>query len=152
MKYINQMAKFNIYPCETSEEALNLIKRKKYNKIILISNIGDDFGGKKFVIKARELIGNEVIALFSAYSISHLDWVKKFKNAFFSNDPKFYEEYLDCFYGKRDKFETFNAIMKLKAKIENHYGVNFNFDDYFLNYPIAEDSKIQKYSDLKFDL
>ena len=40
MKYINQNAKFNIYPCETSEEALELVNRKKYNKIILISNIG----------------------------------------------------------------------------------------------------------------
>ena len=152
MEYINQMAKFNIYPCETSEEALNLIKRKKYNKIILISNIGDDYGGKKFVLKARELIGNEVIALFSAYSIRHLDWVKKFKNAFFSNDPKFYEEFLDCFYGKRDKSETYNAIMKLKAKIENHYGVNFNFNNIFLDYPVAENPKIKKYSDLTFDL
>ena len=152
MKYINQMAKFNIYPCETSEEALNLIKRKKYNKIILISNIGDDYGGKKFVLKARELIGNEVIALFSAYSIKHLDWVKTFKNAFFSNDPKFYEEFLDCFYGKRYKSETYNAIMKLKAKIENHYGVNFNFDNTFLDYPVAENQKIKKYSDLTFDL
>ena len=40
MKFIEQYAEFNIYPCETSEEALKLIKRKKYNKIILLSNIG----------------------------------------------------------------------------------------------------------------
>jgi hypothetical protein len=39
MKYINQNAKYNIYPCQTSEKALNLIKRKKYNKIILISQM-----------------------------------------------------------------------------------------------------------------
>ena len=45
-KYINQMAKYNIYPCETSEEALKLVERKKYNKIILISNVGTDLGGK----------------------------------------------------------------------------------------------------------
>ena len=46
IKYIKQMAKFNIYPCETSEEALKLVERKKYNKIILISNVGTDLGGK----------------------------------------------------------------------------------------------------------
>ena len=28
------MAKYNIYPCETSEEALELVNRKKYNKCI----------------------------------------------------------------------------------------------------------------------
>ena len=118
MEYINQMAKFNIYPCETSEEALQLIKRKKYNKIILISNIGSDYGGKKFVEDARKIIKNEIIVLFCAYNINHLAWVKDFKNALFSNDPKFYEEYLDCFYGKKNVSETKEAIDKLKTKIE----------------------------------
>ena len=84
LKYINQNAKYNIYPCETSEEALELVNRKKYNKIILISNVGNDFGGKKFVEKAREIIGNNVIVLFLAYKKSHLDWIKNFKNAIFS--------------------------------------------------------------------
>ena len=56
MKFIEQYVEFNIYPCETSEEALKLIKRKKYNKIILLSNIGQDLAGKKFVDKARKII------------------------------------------------------------------------------------------------
>ena len=30
--YIEQYAEFNIYPFESSEKALELIKRKKYNK------------------------------------------------------------------------------------------------------------------------
>ena len=46
LKYINQNAKYNIYPCKKTEEALKLVKRKKYNKIILISNVGINFGGK----------------------------------------------------------------------------------------------------------
>ena len=33
MKYIKQVAKYNVYPCETSEEALKLLEKKKYNKI-----------------------------------------------------------------------------------------------------------------------
>ena len=72
IKYINQVAKYNIYPCETSEEALKLVERKKYNKIILISNVGKDLEGKKFVKKARKIIGNDVIVLFLAYNIEHL--------------------------------------------------------------------------------
>ena len=51
MKYIEQYAEYNIYPCETTNEALELIKRKKYNKIILISNVGTDLVRKKFVEK-----------------------------------------------------------------------------------------------------
>ena len=58
MKYIKQVAKYNVYPCKTTDEALNLVNRKKYNKIILLSNVGADLGGKKFVDEARKIIGN----------------------------------------------------------------------------------------------
>ena len=71
MKYIKQYANFNIYPCETSEEALQLVRRKKYNKIILISNVGTNQGGKKFIEDARKIIGNDVICLFLSYNIDH---------------------------------------------------------------------------------
>jgi len=148
MEYINQNAKYNIYPCETSEEALELVNRKKYNKIILISNVGVDKGGKKFVEKARQIIGNDVIALFLAYQISHLDWIKNFKNAIFSNDPKFYEEYLRCFEGEEGEYYIKLELKNLIGKMETHYGVKFNFDDNFLNYPKFK--SIGKYSELEF--
>ena len=72
-----------------------MVKRKKYNKIILISNVGSDLGGKAFIDEARKIIGNDVITLFLAYNISHLNWIKDYRNAIFSNDPKFYEKYLN---------------------------------------------------------
>ena len=149
MEKINQKAKFNIYPCSTSEEALKLIKRKKYNKIILISNIGIDYGGRTFVEEARKILKNNIIVLFSAYSINHLKWVKDFPNALFSNDPKFYEQYLDCFYDKTPD-KTKIAIKELKGKIENHYQVKFNFDNHFLFYPYTEKTDIKKYKDILF--
>ena len=74
--------------------------RKKYNKIILISNIGADYGGRTFVEEARKILNNNIIVLFNAYNIDHLKWVKDFPNALFSNEPKYYEEYLECFYDK----------------------------------------------------
>ena len=148
LTYIEQYAEFNIYPCETSEEALKLVERKKYNKIILISNVGTDLGGKKFIDEARKIIGNNVIVLFIAYNKNHLEWIENYKNALFSNDPKFYEEYLRCFsdeyYSKKEK------IMELKSTIENHYNIQFDFDDAFLDYPLYKEEG--KYSDLKFDL
>ena len=144
MKYINQNAKYNIYPCKTSEEALELVNRKKYNKIILISNVGKDKGGKKFVEKARQIIGNDVIALFLSYKSSHLYWIKNFKNAIFSNEIKFYEDYLQC-------FEEGNVKSKLKDlinKIEENYNVKFNFDNNFLYFLFYKNGG--KYSDLYF--
>jgi len=147
IKYIQQTAKFNIYPCETSKEALELIKKKKYNKIILISNVGSDLGGKEFIINARQIIGNDVITLFLAYNQDHINWIKNFKNALFSNDANFYEEYLESFYNK-SKSETINSINELKTKIEKRFNVNFNFDSKFLDYPNFKTEG--HYSDLSF--
>ena len=153
MKYIEQYAEFNIYPCQTTEEAIKLIKRKKYNKIILLSNIGTDLGGKKFVEEARKIIGNDVVVLFLAYNIKHLDWVKDYKNGLFSNDPNFYEEYLQCFSENNQDVlnddDIIDNILTLKSKMESHYKVKFNFTEDFLEYPLFKASG--KYSDLTFD-
>ena len=146
LKYIEQYAEFNIYPCITSKEALELIKRKKYNKIILISNIGTDLGGKKFIDEARKIIGNEVLVLFLAYNIDHLKWVKDYKNALFSNEPNFYEEYLKCF---SDEYRNRKSkILDLKEEIEKKYNIKFKFDDKFLYFPNYK--KEGNYSDLIF--
>ena len=147
LTYIEQYAEYNIYPCETSEEALKLVERKKYNKIILISNVGTDLGGKKFIDEARKIIGNNVIVLFLAYSIKHLEWIKDYKNALFSNDPKFYEDYLRCF--SDEDYDKEEKIMELKSTIENHYKIQFDFDDTFLNYPLYK--KEGQYGDLTFN-
>ena len=147
MKYINQNAKYNIYPCQTTEEALELVNRKKYNKIILISNVGTDLGGKKFIDKARQIIGNEVIVLFLAYSISHLNWIKDYKNALFSNEPKFYEEYLECF-SCVNQYNIEERINELIRKMEGHYKVKFNFDNKYLEYPHFKNDG--HYKDLRF--
>jgi hypothetical protein len=148
MKYIKQFAEYNIYPCETSNEALNLINKKKYNKIILISNIGTDLGGKKFIDEARKIIGNDVIVLFLAYNIQHLDWVKNYKNALFSNEPNFYEEYINCFNDDIGDDGKKKKILELKQKIENHFNVKFNFDKNFLYYPKYKDKGT--FSELSF--
>ena len=157
IKYINQAAKYNIYPCQTWEEALKLVERKKYNKIILISNIGTDLGGQKFVDNARKIIGNDVIVLFLAYNIAHLKWIKNYKNALFSNDLNFYEEYLQCFDYKHrwsimgiDDNDVEKNILKLIEKMEKHYKIKFNFDDKFLQFPNYKESG--KYSDLSFNI
>ena len=82
--------------------------------------------------------------MFLAYNISHLDWIKNYKNALFSNDPKFYEEYLDCF-NNNDIKSTLNSLI---SNMEKHYNVKFNFDDKFLDYPLFKESG--NYSDLSF--
>ena len=78
-----------------------------------------------------------------------MTWVKKYKNALFSNDNKYFEEYLNCFHEK-NLDETKNDIINFKIKLENHYNVKFNFDDYFLSYTNAENKNIKEFKDIRF--
>ena len=75
-----------------------------------------------------------------------MKWIKDYKNALFSNDPDFYEEYLYCF--SEETFSKKRKILELKEKIENHYKVKFNFDDKFLDFPNFKNKGF--YSDLSF--
>ena len=151
MEYISQFAKFNIYPCITTEEALNLVEKKRFNKIILMSNVGKKIGenkyeGSDFVDKARKIIGNDVITLFLAYMDKHLKWIKDYKNSMFSNIEQFHEQYLECF--TDDIKVTKQNIMTLKSSIEDFYKVKFTFDDNFLTFPNFKDDG--EFKDLKF--
>ena len=145
----SQSGKYNLYPCESTEEALRLVKRKKYNKIILLSNVGENNQGADFIEKARDIIGNNVIALFVAKKDNHLDWIENFKNALFSNEPEFTKEYLKIFNYDCYEYERINMIQNFVNKLGNHYNINFNFDEKFLDFPNFK--KMGKYSDLKFD-
>ena len=66
------------------------------------------------------------MVLFLAYNKKHLEWIQNFRNALFSNDPKFYEEYLRCF-SSRNHGET-SSIINLKEKLEEHYKTKFCLD------------------------
>ena len=146
LEYISQYAKFNIYPCETTDEALDLVEKKKFNKIILMSNVGNKFEGRDFVTKARKIIGNDVITLFMAYMKEHLEWIVNYKNSLFSNIEQFHEQYLECF--TDDIGATKQNIMTLKSSIEDHYNVKFNFDNNFLNFPNFKENG--EFKDLNF--
>ena len=132
LKYLEQCSNYNIFPWERSDEAIELIKKIKYNKIILISNVGIDLEGREFIDEARKIIGNDIIVLFLAYSKRHLKWIKNYKNALYSNVSSFWEKYINCF---NDEFyDKERKILELKQTLENHYKVKFNFDDKFLDY------------------
>ncbi len=111
-----------------------------------MSNVGKNYEGRDFVDKARKIIGNEVIVLFLAYMEEHLKWITKYKNALFSNVEQFHELYLECF--TDDIEETKQNILALKSSIEDYYGVKFNFDDNFLNFPIFKEDG--EFKDLYF--
>ena len=125
--FIYEYAKMNVYFEDSIEKALEIIKRKKYNKIILISNIGLDKSGKKFIEVARKILGFNVVVLFFSQNKSHLSWIKNFPNALYTNNASFYKDYIMNYNEK--------GLKDLKNKIEKEYKIKLKFDNDFMKFP-----------------
>ena len=130
LEYNNKMknyAAFNfktkIYYFNESEEALTFIKRKKYNKILLISNAGN--GGCNFIEEARKIIGNNTIAMITCYlPLNYFKEVKNMENVLLnSSEYDCMKEFLWIFFN-----ENLNAMKNLQKKLEKKYQ---QFDPYF---------------------
>ena len=136
-----------IYFTKTNEEAMDLLKKKKYNKIILITN-GNN-GGKEFILEARKIIGSNTITGVSAYDIGrHIKWVKDMENVLLLNGIDFHIKFLKSVINN-----DINSLNQLKNDIINYYNhiPNFTFKDfsqdlfYFPNF-----KKNGKFQDLIF--
>ena len=139
--FIYQYAKMNAYFESSTEKALEIIKTKKFNKIILISSIGLDLSGKKFVEIARGILGFNVVVLFFSQNQNHLSWLQNFPNALYTNDASFYKEYIINYNAK--------GLLNLKAKIENFYNIKLKFTQDFLKFPKFINQK--EYDDIIFE-
>ena len=124
--FIYKYAKMNAYFVSSTEKALEIIKRKRFNKIILISSIGLDLSGKKFVEIARKILGFDIVVLFFSNNQKHFSWLQSFPNALYTNDANFYKEYIMNY--------NYNGLLNLKKKIENYYGINLSFTNDFFKF------------------
>ena len=111
----------NAFFDSSAERLLEIIKRKKYNKIILLSNCGIDLSGKKFIEIARKILGFEAPVLFFSANEDQLDWIQEFNNAFYTNDDSFYEKYIN----KNNK----EGLLELKSEIEENYDIKLKIKD-----------------------
>jgi hypothetical protein len=117
----------NAYFESSSEKALDIIKRKKNNKIILISNIGLDLAGKKFVEVARKILGFNVMVLFFSANSKHFSWLQNFPNALYTSSDDFYKKYI-LNYNK-------DGLLNLKKEVEARYKIKLMFDKDYLKFP-----------------
>ena len=117
----------NAYFVGGVERALEIIKRKRFNKIILISNIGLDLSGKKLVEIARQILGFNVTVLFYSKNRTHLSWLQSFPNALFTDNENHYHDYILNY--------NYSGLIDLKKKIELYYNIKLNFEYDFLYFP-----------------
>ena len=125
--FMYQYAIMNAYFESSTEKALEIIKRKKFNKIILISSIGLDLSGKKFVEVARKLLGFNVVVLFFSRNEDHLTWIQNFPNALYTYYADYYQDYINNY--------NESGLLNLKREIEDNYNIKLKFTNVFLKVP-----------------
>ena len=126
-KEIDKSENVNVFIEISTEKALELINKKKFNKIILISSVGLTLSGKTFVETARKILGFDVMVLFFSRNIDHKEWIQNFPNALYTNKIKFCQKYV----------ENYNeqGLLKLKKEVEGNYNITLKFTKDFLKFP-----------------
>ena len=128
-----QLLGINIYEVGEFEEALDIIKRKKYNKVIILSNVGIVDKTKQFIEDIREILNFNVVILFFTSTTEHLEWIKDIPNTLFTIDECDIKDYILNFNEK--------GLNNLKVKIEEKYGQKLNKFNADLSYPLFEQAE-----------
>jgi hypothetical protein len=109
------------------EKALKFILKRKYNKVILISSIGKDKIGIRFVEISRKILNNfDVLVLFFSEDENPFPEIGKIKNCLYANKLDLYKEYILNY--------NYDGLINLKNKVENLYNIEFKFSFDFLSF------------------
>ena len=116
IKYIIQYElNSKVYFINTTEEAIELLNKKKYNKVIIITNGSNN--GKDFITETRRIIGANTIAAVTAYDIArHISWVKDMKNVLILNGIDFHTKFLRAIIN-----QNFESLQNLRNEIIECY-------------------------------
>ena len=126
--FITRNLNSKIYYVENEDEAMKLLDRKKYNKILIITNGANN--AQQFIEKSRAIIGAEVVAGVSVYDIQrHIHWVKNMNNVLILSGIEFHQRFFKCVINN-----DINLYRKIKNEIINMYnvsGFNENTEELF---------------------
>ena len=140
--FIYKYTKMNVFFESNTEKALEMIKRKKYNKIILISSCQGEVG-IKFVNVVRKILGFDIVVLFYSANINNLQWIQKYPNALYTNNEIFFRKYILNY--------NINGLNQLKKEMENCYKCRLNLNNNYLNYPYQKLAASKTYDQLIFE-
>ena len=128
-----------VYYIKNSDEAIDLINRKIYNKIIIVTNASND--AQRFISDARHIIGSNTIIGISAYNIGkHYNWVQQLQNVLILNGLDIHQKFFTSAINN-----DIQALNNLITEINNNYR-NFPYfnltrlTDSALNFPKFKNS------------
>ena len=124
-----------IYYIDNEDEALKLIKKKKYNKVIIMTNGNND--GEHFLLKARSILKATALAVVSSHDYkSNINWVKNHQNVILLDDINFHEKFFKCL-----KTYNLDILRRLEYEINQKYSHSSpfylkEFDDKLFDFPL----------------
>ncbi|KAK8898142.1 hypothetical protein M9Y10_000413 [Tritrichomonas musculus] len=121
----------NAYFCYTVDEAVDLIKLKKRNKIKLITNGGGpEHTGQQLIQEARQIVGSNFVCLvFAGNKDEHINWVTSMENVLFTTNEKMFKKFANLSLDKT-KILEFTDELQLKENVK--FKIN---EDQLLNFP-----------------
>ena len=136
-----------VYYIGNEDVALKLINKKKYNKVIIMTNGNND--GEQFLLKARSILKTTALAVVSSLDYkSNIKWVKNHQNVILLDDKNFHEKFFKC-------LNTYDLDMlkRLEYEInqENSHLSPFylkEFDDKLFDFPLFKSEG--SFDELKF--
>ena len=130
---LQELTGYNIYIEPDTESALKLVWRKRFNKIILITNVGKNLEGKKYIDKVREILGFNAMALFFTNDMDHLSWIKDYPNSLFCMDDNTLQRYVYDF--NEEGFE------RIRNEVKEIFAVELQKPQDPFAYPLFEKFK-----------
>lgn len=130
---LQELTGYNLYLEGDTQSALKLVWKKRFNKIILITNVGINKDGKEFVDKVRKILKFDVMALFFTGNLSHLDWIKDYPNSLFCMDDDTLQKYVYDF--------NEGGLEEIRNNIKEFFGVELPKPQNAFDYPLFEQYK-----------
>ena len=129
MKELQEKREVNVYFSKSVDEALEIIKRKKKNKIKLITNGGYNLTGKKLIEEARKIIDSNFVCFVFASCIDHIEWVSRMENVLFASSASHFRDFAEMELDKKKIIEFAHVLEE-----SYQYKININEDE-LLNFP-----------------
>lgn len=122
MKDLQKEMEVNVYGVDSVSKAVEIIQRKKRNKIKLMTNAGKSLTGKKLIEEARKIIGSNFVCLVFARSHGHLEWIKDMENVLFTTSSDDFRRF-----AKLDMNKT--EILNFAHDLEKEYDCKFKINE-----------------------
>lgn len=136
MRDLSKRIEVNLYGKKSVEEAVEVVKLKKYNKIKLITNGGNQLSGKKLIEESRKIIGSNFVCLVFARSTNHFEWVKNMENVLLTFNAEAFRKFAALKMNQKDVLDYIDYLEKL-------HGFKYKINkESLLRFPLA-DKKIE---------